>query len=136
MEMWGKLHIRLVPTNSIPQAMNELLALLQSVPFLAPLTVPELEHIAQQSSTAIAAPGQAIVREGEIGDCMYVIARGVVQVLTTSFDGSDVVLARLEAGQWFGEQALRPGGTGRRNASVRALEECTLVVLSRELLQN
>jgi nitric-oxide synthase len=116
--------------------MNELLALLQSVPFLAPLTIPELEHIAQQSSTAIAAPGQAIVREGEIGDCMYVIARGVVQVLTTSFDGSDVVLARLEAGQWFGEQALRPGGTGRRNASVRALEECTLVVLSRELLQN
>jgi len=116
--------------------MNELLALLRSVPFLAPLTASELEHIARQTSTAIATPGQVIVREGEIGDCMYVIERGSVQILTTSFDGSDLVLARLEAGQWFGEQALRPGGTGRRNASVRALEECALVVLSRELLQS
>jgi CRP-like cAMP-binding protein len=84
---------------------NELLQLLKSVPFLAPLTVSELDHIAQQSSTEIAAPGHVIVREGEVGDRMYVIARGAVQILTTSFDGSDVVLARLEAGQWFGEHA-------------------------------
>ena len=116
--------------------MNELLALLQSVPFLAPLTPSELDHIARETSTEIAEPGQVIVRESEIGDCMYVIERGAVQILTTSFDGSDLVLARLEAGQWFGEQALRPGGTGRRNASVRALEECTLVVLSRELFES
>ena len=116
--------------------MNELLTLLRSVPFLAPLTDSELEHIAQQSSRETAAPGHVIVREGEIGECMYVIARGAVQILTTSFDGSDVVLARLEAGQWFGEQALQPGGTGRRNASVRAIEECSLVVLSRDLLRD
>ena len=116
--------------------MNESLALLQSVPFLAPLTLSELEHIARQCTTEVVAPGHVIVREGEIGDRMYVIERGGVQILTTSFDGSDVVLARLGPGQWFGEQALRPGGTGRRNASVRAIEECSLVVLSRELLHS
>jgi nitric-oxide synthase len=116
--------------------LTEPLALLKSVPFLAPLTDLELEQIAAQTSLVTASPGELIIREGEVGDCMYVIERGSVQVLTTSFDGSDVVLARLEAGQWFGEQVLLPGSTGRRNASLRALEECAFLVLSRELFQH
>ena len=100
------------------------------------MTDLELEQIAAQTSLVTASPGELIIREGEVGDCMYVIERGSVQVLTTSFDGSDVVLARLEAGQWFGEQVLLPGSTGRRNASLRALEECAFLVLSRELFQH
>ena len=95
-----------------------------------------MEQIAAQASLLTASPGELIIREGEVGDCMYVIERGSVQVLTTSFDGSDLVLARLEAGQWFGEQVLLPGSTGRRNASLRALEESAFLVLSRELLQH
>jgi nitric-oxide synthase, bacterial len=116
--------------------LTESLALLKSVPFLAALTDQELEQIAAQVTPSTASPGELILREGEVGDRMYVIERGSVQVLTTSFDGSDLVLARLEPGQWFGEQALLPGGTGRRNASVRALEPCGLLVLSRELLHH
>lgn len=116
--------------------MTESLALLKSVPFLAPLTDLELEQIASQTSLVTASSGELIIREGDVGDCMYVIERGSVQVLTTSFDGSDVVLARLEAGQWFGEQVLLPGSTGRRNASLRALEACSFLVLSRELFQH
>jgi len=116
--------------------LTESLTLLKSVPFLAPLTAHELEQIAAQTSLVTASPGELIIREGEVGDCMYVIERGSVQVLTTSFDGSDLVLARLEAGQWFGEQVLLPGSTGRRNASLRALEESAFLVLSRELFQH
>ncbi len=116
--------------------MTASLELLKSVPFLAPLTDQELEQIAAQVIPATVSAGELILREGEVGDRMYVIERGSVQILTASFDGSDLVLARLEPGQWFGEQALLPGGTGRRNASARALEECGLLVLSREVLHH
>ncbi len=72
-------------------------------------------------STAIeeidAAAGADICHEGEPGDAMFVVLRGAVQVYTRNHDGRELVLARLETGEYFGEQALLPGGTGRRNAS-------------------
>src|SRR5262249_33792260 len=64
----------------------------------------------------------------------WVLEEGSVQIYTNSFDGSDLVLRRLEAGQSFGEHALLPGGTGRRTASARALEDCRLLELSREAI--
>src|SRR5438045_429635 len=93
---------------------------LQGIPFFAPVREEDRVRIAEQGETLDSPAGGVIIREGEVGDKMYVILDGAVQVFTTSFDGSDIVLARLEAGRWFGEQALIPGGTGRRNASIRA----------------
>jgi CRP-like cAMP-binding protein len=59
-----------------------------------------------------------IVREGEAADAMYVILAGEVQIYTRNGDGREVTLARLEAGDHFGEQTLLPGSTGRGYASV------------------
>ena len=43
-----------------------------------------------------------------------------------------IVLARLEPGAYFGEQALLSGSGARSNATVRALTHCRLLVLTRE----
>jgi ferredoxin-NADP reductase/CRP-like cAMP-binding protein len=102
---------------------------------LAPFkTLPggELRAIAEAVEERRFAPGDLIVREGDPGDALFLIAEGSVQVIGRAFEGTDVVLARLEAGQFFGEQALMPGGTRRRNASVRAIGPCRLLSLSRE----
>jgi nitric-oxide synthase len=107
---------------------------LAGVPFFASLKRPDLERLAAQVRIVTAEPGEVLLREGEHGDRMYIIESGTVQVYATAFDGSDVVLARLDPGQWFGEQALLPGGSEHRNASVRALDDCRLQVVTRDAL--
>jgi nitric-oxide synthase, bacterial len=116
--------------------MSDLSTLLGTVPFFSTLTPEECVNIAAQGSLVDFKPGEIILHEGDTGDLMYVIESGSVQVFTSSFDGSDMVLARLEAGRWFGEQALLPGGTGHRNASIRCLEACRLLTISRPLLES
>lgn len=108
------------------------IAVLRSVPLFASLTDADLERLAAQATKVSFKDGDRIVYEGDLGDRMWVILSGSVQIYTTSFDGSDLVLMRLEAGQCFGEQALMPGGTGRRTASVRMLKGGDLLELSRD----
>lgn len=111
-------------------------ARLAGAPLFAPLEPAELDRLAARVQPVSAAAGDVLVREGERGDRMYLIDAGSVQVYAAGFDGTDVVLARLGPGQWFGEQALLPWGTAHRNASVRALEPCQLLALSREGLME
>jgi CRP-like cAMP-binding protein len=49
--------------------------------------------------------GEAICREGEKGDCMYVIQSGKVRI-TKSTDSGEVTIATLGNGEIFGEMAL------------------------------
>ncbi len=81
----------------------------------------EVAHVVQFPAAAL------IFREGEAGDCAYVVVRGSVQVFTTDRSGDEVVLAQLKEFDHFGEQALLPGRSGRRNASLRACEDVTLL---------
>jgi ferredoxin-NADP reductase/CRP-like cAMP-binding protein len=112
----------------------EALGLLSAIAPFAALPEDQLRGIAAVVEEHRFASGHLIVREGDPGDALYLIAEGAVQVIGRAFEGTDVVLARLEAGQFFGEQALVPGGTRRRNATVRALGPCRLLSLSRDAL--
>lgn len=67
--------------------------------------------------------GSMIIRKGDEADAAFIIATGRVRV----HDGNHV-LARLEAGQVFGEYALIDQRT--RSASVTADETCVLLRLS------
>jgi CRP-like cAMP-binding protein len=62
-----------------------------------------------------------IFHEEEIGNCMYIILEGSVDVfIKGSLDYRDATIATLRAGDYFGESAVLTGGEIRRNASVRA----------------
>jgi CRP-like cAMP-binding protein len=55
----------------------------------------------------IVEPDQVILRQGELGDCCYVIKEGLADVLrATDERGKSEVVATLEAGRCFGEDAL------------------------------
>jgi CRP/FNR family cyclic AMP-dependent transcriptional regulator len=62
--------------------------------------------------------GQVIVRQGEVGDCMYVIQEGQVEVVADE-EGTEVRLAVLGERDFFGEMAIF--GREVRMATVRAL---------------
>ncbi len=76
-----------------------------------------------------------IMHEGEPGTCAYLIQSGVVRIITKNQeDGRDVELARLGAGQIFGEMALVFDAP--RTASVQAAEDCNLVIITRESFRH
>lgn len=61
--------------------------------------------------------GQYITKQGESGQCMYIVQQGCVEVVVEGGEG-EIVLSRLEIGDVFGEMALFTGEP--RSASVRA----------------
>jgi CRP-like cAMP-binding protein len=74
-------------------------------------------------SPAAAAKGEDVVRKGEVGDEMYFISRGSVEVL----DGGGKVVKTMNEGDFFGELALLCDQP--RSATVRATTPCDLFVL-------
>lgn len=72
---------------------------------------------------------EAIVREGEVGDCMYVLLDGKAEVLIERADGSHS-LAVLSRGAVFGEMALFTRAP--RSATVRALGEARILTLNKK----
>lgn len=79
--------------------------------------------------------GATVMKEGEPGTCAYLIQSGTVRIVTKNQeDGREVELARLGAGQIFGEMALIFDGP--RTASVQAAEDCNLIILTRESFRH
>ncbi len=62
--------------------------------------------------------GQAIFRQGETGDCMYLVQEGKVEILQRKGE-MEFCLAVLDKGEYFGEKALF--GETVRTATARSL---------------
>jgi CRP/FNR family transcriptional regulator len=71
---------------------------------------------------------QAVVRQGETGDCMYAIQNGRVEVVRET-DGGEVRVAVLEEGDIFGEMAIFEKEV--RSATVRALGEARVLSIDK-----
>ncbi len=74
-------------------------------------------------------PGQEVFRQGDAGECAYFIKSGEVEVVRNG-DSGETVLAKLAAGQYFGEMALLSNQP--RNATVRAVTKTQLAVLGKQ----
>ncbi len=98
--------------------------LLKNTPIFRSLQDDILQKILEAPENRIEeyAPRDVIIRESEIGDCMYIILEGSVEILIKA-EGSnrEISIATLRTGDFFGERSLLPGSTGRRNASVKVL---------------
>ncbi len=98
--------------------------LLRNIPLFKSLSDNDLVNIQNAPENGIEEYGQRemIIRESEVGDCMYIILDGYLEVTIRSGSSDrEVGIATLRPGDFFGEQSLLPWGTGRRNASVKAL---------------
>ncbi len=72
--------------------------------------------------------GEVIVRQGDVGDCMYVVQSGEVEVVAQR-DGREVPLRRLARGEVFGEMSLFDREV--RSATVRAKGEARLLTVDK-----
>jgi CRP-like cAMP-binding protein/Fe-S-cluster-containing hydrogenase component 2 len=69
--------------------------------------------------------GIPIVKQGEIGDALYIVRDGFLQVVRNEPDGTEKVFAYLRTGDFFGEMALFE--TGVRWSSVLTAGKCELI---------
>jgi flavin-dependent dehydrogenase len=74
--------------------------------------------------------GEVIVRQGEVGDCMYVIQSGKVEVVR-EHEGKEIRLAELGEGDFFGEMALFEKDV--RSATVRPLGDVRVLTVDRKM---
>ena len=80
------------------------------------------------------APGDVIIREGDVGESIFLIGSGSVEVVLSGGDGQTIVLSVLPSGETFGEMGLferRP-----RCATVRACTPCVILEVKGEDLRR
>lgn len=76
-------------------------------------------------------PGEVIIRQGEVGDCMHVIQEGQVEIIVER-DGREVQLAVRGEGEFIGEMAIFEHE--RRMATVRALGFARVLTIDKNTL--
>jgi hypothetical protein len=118
---WKELHA-IDAASTVPERE---VALLRATPIFAPLPEVTLERLTSRLARVRAAPGEAVIREGERGDRFYVVAEGELEA---SHDGMS--LAELGPGSSFGEIALLRDVP--RTATVTARTGAELLALERE----
>lgn len=105
-------------------------AVFEKIPLFQGCDAIALANLAMMLQPVVVAPGDFIMRQGEVGTTMYIIARGQVEVVDASGKG----MATLKEGDFFGELALlfsKP-----RTASIRAVTPCDLYVLEKADLER
>jgi MFS family permease len=101
------------------------IGLLRAHRIFAPLADATLEQLARRLEPVRFAAGSTVIRQGDRGDTVYLVAGGQLAVDVDGKPGKP-----LEAGDVFGEIALLRDVP--RTASVRAVTECELLTLGRD----
>ena len=78
--------------------------------------------------------GTKIIEEGTLSDCAYIIESGRVQVSKTLSSGEEQAIGILEENDIFGEMSLIDSLP--RSATVLALEDCTISVMTPEIFNS
>ena len=107
-------------------------AILAESPLFDNLLTTELTMLADLFTFKTYSAGEVVFDEGNVGDSMYVIAEGSVEVLRKNPAGELQPIAVLQAPQFFGEMSLID--KEYRSATVRANEGAKLLQLTNENL--
>src|SRR2546423_5167207 len=122
-----KLGKRSTPTDAHDVSREE--QLLKSTGLFSSFDPARLRELTGRLSRVTYREGERIVEEGDVGDAFYVIGTGAVRISTIDENAQEIVLARLEPGQYFGEQALFDEIPSRRNASATAIADTDVLRL-------
>jgi small-conductance mechanosensitive channel/CRP-like cAMP-binding protein len=111
-----------------------LATLLARVDFLSALRPDDLNRLAETAEIRLFGAGSVVARRGESGDSLFIVASGRLEVVDEPSDGRPArAVGTRDVGDYVGEMSLLTGAP--RPATVRALEDTELAVLTREVLR-
>ncbi len=105
---------------------------LAGVEFFDHLPPAARRRLACRARTRHFAAREVIIRQGDIGDELFILESGEVVVTTDQPGEGPLEVARLGPGSFFGEMAALTGEP--RKATVRALSECEVLVIGKAAL--
>jgi small-conductance mechanosensitive channel/CRP-like cAMP-binding protein len=116
------------------KGVEERVQFLRKVDLFDAFSDENLRYLAGELRLRTVPRGSCLVRAGEEGDSMFLLAEGVLSVRRDDpRDGDVVELALLNPGQFFGEGSLLTGEP--RSASVMAATECVLFEIEKASLE-
>lgn len=115
---------------SAPTSRPVTAAALREIGLFGGLDEPTLETLARELPAEQVPVATRVVSEGDAAREMFVVVSGELEVLKRSPGGSEVRVAMLGPGDWFGEMAIVD--VQPRSATVRSLAPSTLLRVSAE----
>ena len=103
---------------------------LRKFPLFAELSDEHLARLVEIGQLRNCTANDVVFNQGDDPDGLYVLLEGNVSVFLTNEDGNDVELAKLAAGDFFGEMALLDGQP--RSASIGCVSDCRMMLLGRK----
>lgn len=92
--------------SGAPRTEEDVRAAIKAIPLFARATEDERDALLTHLKSMPFAPGDLIIREGDVGDKFFTILRGEVEVAKLDSHGFQTKVGRLFAGDSFGEIAL------------------------------
>ena len=75
--------------------------------------------------------GETIIKEGRFSNSFYIIKEGMVEVVKQKGD-REVQLSLLGPNEFFGEMSLLDPEVQKHDATIRAVEETTVIIMDKE----
>lgn len=100
-------------------------------PLLSRLLPEDLEVLQALSTERTLEPAEAIYREGEVANALYILLEGMARLSCTRPDGAQQRLGALQPGAVLGVSGL---GTGTRPATAAAMGPATVLEVPQRLL--
>lgn len=98
------------------------------------LTDDEIERLEGASWSQMYKAGATICRQGEVGETLFILLKGEVEVYIRPDNETEVLVRKIDAPSYFGEMALL--GQMTRSATVRAATTCQTLEIDRELFDS
>jgi CRP-like cAMP-binding protein len=98
----------------------DIILFLKDVALFESLSNAQLAEVARLAERTDVPEGKALFNQGEPADCLYLIRKGKVRVITNSQE-----VARLGVGECTGEMAVLAGT--ERSATIETMEPCQLL---------
>jgi CRP-like cAMP-binding protein len=100
----------------------------EETPLFSDLESGEFQRVFELLNSKVVEKGQDIIRDGDDGDSIFIVARGKADVTKRSDAGEDVKVAVLGPSDFFGEIGYF---YGKRTATVTAAAKCLLLEMAK-----
>ncbi len=114
--------------------MDEKKGYLSDVDLFRDLSERDRAELDRMTTITSVARGRVFYQPEDVGEVLFLIKEGRVQLYRISPEGKKLVIATLGSGTLFGEMALL--GQQMHNAFAEAVEDCTILVMSRADLER
>lgn len=135
-ELWvlDRFAFRRILTNVTKVKLERNLKFLGKIPIFASSSEEEYVKLATAFTERRFASESCICKQGDVGDCLYIILEGTCKVqMYDKETNTTIELNRLNAGDYFGEQALINGTN--RNADVVSVGKVVALRLDKDLFE-